>query len=122
MDKITQSLILLTYKGKILLMHKQESANDEVNHPWGFISAVINKEESFESAFSRQVQKEAGIKIDNIECISKYCYSAKLTDEHVNTIERSENQRLDFFGLNELKKLMVSSSTQDFLLKHATSI
>lgn len=121
-NEVFPSLILLTYKGKVLLMQKQDSANDKEQHPWCFISVVKNKEESFESAISRQVQKETGIKIDNIECVSENSYSAKLTDENVNKIERAENQQLDFFGPNELSKLLLSSATREFVFKHGSII
>ncbi len=115
-------LILLTYKGKALLMHKQDSVIDEEDHPWCFISGLKEKEESFEDAMSRRVEKEMGIKIEKVESISKFCYHARLTDYNVNNIKRSENQLLDFFSLKELEKLFLSSHTQSFILKHGALI
>jgi len=43
MDGMSPGLILLTYKGKVLLMHKQNSVIDEEKHPWSFISGVNDK-------------------------------------------------------------------------------
>ncbi len=120
--KISLSLILLTYKGKALLMHKQNSVIDEEKHPWCFIGGIKEERESFENAMYKQVQKEMGIKIENIEFVSKSCYHARLTDDNVNNIKRDEWQSLDFFTLNELKKLFLSSKTAQFISKHGTLI
>ena len=117
-DKISPSLILLTYKGKVLLMHKTNSPSDKEKHPWCFIGAVKEKKESFEIAMSRRVEKEMGIKIEKVEFVSESCYHARLTDDNVNKIERAENQLLNFFTLKESKKLFLSRSTQQFISKH----
>jgi len=122
MDPISPSLILLTYKGKVLLMHKQKSVIDEEKHPWSFISGVKDKNESFEKTMIRRVHKEMGIRIDNIEFVSKFCYHARLTDYNVNNIKRSENQLLDFFSLKEAKKLFLSSETAKFIVNHASLV
>lgn len=120
--KNSQGLILLTYKGKVLLMHKRNGPRDEEKHPWCFIGGVREKTESFERSLARRVEKEAGIKIDNVEFVSESCYRARLTDNNVNKIERAENQLLDFFSLKELRKLFLSEPTQQFISKHATLI
>lgn len=114
-DKNPLSLILLTYKGKILLMHKTNGPRDEENHPWSFIGEACEKRESFENALVRRVEKEAGIKIENVEFVSESCYHARLTDENVNNIQRAENQLLDFFSLEELDKLFLSKPTRQLI-------
>lgn len=121
-DKKSSSLILLTYKGKVLLMHKRNGPHDEENHPWCFIGGAREKKESFENVLIRKVEKEMGIKIENVEFVSEFCYHARLTDDNVNKIERAENQLLDFFSLKELKNLSLSEQTQQFISKHATLI
>src|ERR1035437_8975645 len=120
MDGIYPGLILLTYKGKVLLMHKQDSVIDEEKHPWSFISGIKDKSESFEKTLARRVHKEMGIKIENVEFVSEYYYHAKLTDDNVNHIRRSENQLLDFFSLKEVKKLFLSNETAKFIFNHAS--
>jgi NADH pyrophosphatase NudC (nudix superfamily) len=122
MDGIYPGLILLTYKGKVLLMHKQDSVIDEEKHPWSFISGIKDKSESFEKTLARRVHKEMGIKIENVEFVSEYYYHAKLTDDNVNHIRRSENQLLDFFSLKEVKKLFLSNETAKFIFNHASLI
>lgn len=119
---VSPGLILLTYKGKMLLMHKQKSVIDQENHPWSFIGGIREDEESFEHAMSRKVEKEMGIKIENVEYISELCYHARLTDDNVNHIERSENQLLDFFTLKEVKELFLSSETAKFILEHSSLV
>lgn len=121
-DKILPSLILLTYKGKALLMNKKNSAVDEEKHPWSFIGGVREKNESFEKALARRVEKEAGIKIDNIEHLSEFCYRATLTDDNVNKMKRAENQLLDFFNPAEVKKLLLSRTSEALFQKHSALI
>lgn len=122
MDNTTSGLILLTYKGKVLLMHKQKNVLDEEKHPWGLISCIKESNQSFEEVLTKRVQKEMGIKIENIECVSEFYYHAKLTDDNVNQIIRSEHQLLDFFTLKEIDKLFLSSQTAKFILSHATLV
>ncbi len=122
MDGISSGLILLTYKGKVLLMHKKNSVIDEENHPWCFIGADREAKESFEHAMTRRVEKEMGIKIENIEFVSESCYHARLTDDNVNKIQRAENQLLDFFTVKEVRKLFLSSATARFISNHSQLI
>jgi isopentenyldiphosphate isomerase len=103
-------------------MHKQKSVIDEENHPWCLIGGIREKQESFEKALSRRVQKEAGIKIEKVEFVSEFCYHAELTDDNVNKIQRKEHQLLDFFAPREISKLFLSSSTQQFIAKHGSLI
>jgi ADP-ribose pyrophosphatase YjhB (NUDIX family) len=121
-DMNSSGLILLTYKGKVLLMHKEKSVIDEEKHPWCLIGGIKGKKESFEQALSRRVQNETGIKITNIEYVSEFCYHAGLTDDNVNQIQRKEHQLLDFFTPRELSKLFLANSTQVFLTKHSDLI
>lgn len=121
-DKNPRSLILLTYKGKVLLMHKRNGPRDDENHPWTFIDGARKERESVENALTRRVEKEAGIKIENVEFVSESCYHARLTDDNVNKMERAENQLLNFFSLKELRRLFLSEPTRQFISKHGTLI
>ncbi|MEK7559643.1 MAG: NUDIX domain-containing protein [Patescibacteria group bacterium] len=120
--KISRSLILLTYKGKALLMNKSNNSIDKEKHPWCFIGGVKGETESFESAMKRRVEIEAGIEIKDVELVSESCYHARLTDDDVNRIKREENQLLDFFTLKDLKKLFLSNTTAQFVSKHSELI
>ena len=121
-DKISTFLILLTYKGKALLMYKTDSANDSEQHEWCFIGGEKAEDESFEEAMSRRVIMEANIKIEDVEYLSKSCYHARLTDDNVNNIKRDERQLLDFFTLREVQKLHLSQATKLFIEKHGSLI
>ncbi len=121
-DKISPASILLTYKGKALLMYKKSSPMDEEKHAWCFIGGIKENRESFENAMARKVEKETGIKIEKVEFVSESCYHARLTDDNVNKIERAEGQLLDFFTLKELGKLFLSSTTAQFISKHGALI
>lgn len=120
--KMLQSLILLTYKGKVLLMRKTNGPMDQEKHPWCLINGIKEKKESFENAMAKRVEKETGIKIEKVEFISESCYHARLTDDNVNKIERTENQLLDFFNIKELKKLFLSNATAQFISKHSSLV
>lgn len=121
-DKIYTSLILLTYKGKALLMSRTNSAIDPEEHGWSLIGGVKKDDESFEEAMSRRVEKETSIRIETIEFLSKYCYLARLTDDNVNNIKRDERQLLDFFSPRDLQKLNLLESTKLFMIKYGSLI
>ena len=95
---------------------------DEEKHAWCFIGGIKENRESFENAMARKVEKETGIKIEKVEFVSESCYHARLTDDNVNKIKRAEGQLLDFFTLKELRKLFLSSTTAQFILKHGALI
>lgn len=101
-------------------MYKSSSPIDERKLPWCFIGAVKEQKESFENTMVRKVEKEMGIKIEKVEFVSKCCYHARLTDDNVNKIKRAEGQLLDFFTLKELKKLLLSNTTAEFVSKHSS--
>lgn len=126
LNNIDASLILLTYKGKVLLMHRNVLPNILQINDWSFIGGAKEKNKSFEETISRDVERETSIKLEKVELLSepvnddnrKHFYYAKLTDKNVNDIKRSEGQTLDFFNLRELDRLNLSASTKLFVVKH----
>lgn len=121
MDK-TFGLILLTYKGKALLMYKKSSPIDEIKNAWSFIAAIKNTKEPLVNTLIKVVEKEMGIKIDNVETITDTFYHARLSDDNVNQIKRDEDQLLDFFTPKDLEKLSLSQSTSQFISKYGSLI
>ena len=113
--KNNPELILLTYKGKALLMYQYENSIDEENHEWTFVNAVKKNNESTKNALSRSIMNETGIKIDKIEYLGKNYYHARLTDNEVNNIKRDELQLLNFFTLSEVQELRLHPSTRNFV-------
>lgn len=125
-NKVDISLILLTYKGKVLLMHRNAQPNPLKISDWCFIGGVKEKHKSLEETIFTDVERETSIKLKEVELLSnlfsndekQYYYHAKLTDENVNDIKRGEGQALDFFTLRELDRLNLSASTKLFVVKH----
>lgn len=121
-----QSIILLTYKGKVLLMHKDFILAALGEDPWHFIFGVKEKSESSEETIQREVEKETGIQLNTIEFLScldhndekKYFYHTHLTDDNVNNIVRQEGKILGFFSPKELDALSLSHVTKLLLAKH----
>lgn len=118
------SLIVLTYKGKILLMHRDQSPL--IQNPWSFIEAAKEETKSFEETILKKVEKETSIKLSRAELLSsevyenrqKCFYKASLTDHDVNHIMRDEGQTLSFFTFNELENLTLTESAKFFMQKH----
>ncbi len=120
MSKINASSILLTYKGKILLMHRDDSPI--VQTAWCLIEEEKENTTSFEEAIITKVEEETGIKLIAVklltsstsEDIKKYFYHAELTDNDVNNIKRDDGQTLEFFTLPEIEKLSLTISSKAF--------
>lgn len=117
-------LVLLTYKGKILLTRRDSSPI--VQSPWCFIEGKKEKNKSIEETISTRVEKETSLKLASFEFLSssmhensrKFFYYAGLTDTDVNNIQRDEDQTLHFFTLPEVEKLTLTSSTRMFIASH----
>lgn len=126
------SLILLTYKGKILLTLFE---NDPLilnspylikQHKWRFIGGENEEAESCIDSIINRVRRVAGIRLSQIDIVStdlsgsqkRYLYHARLSDEQVNNIERGEGHLLQFFSLKELETLPLSDATKLFVSKH----
>lgn len=115
-------LILLTYKNKVLLMYKQKGVLDQEKHAWGLISVIGNQNLPLEQTLISRVKEEMGIKVENVERITENYYHARLTDENVNNIQRSEHQLLDFFTLKETEKLFLSDETSKYIYAYSQLI
>lgn len=108
-----QSIILLTYKGKVLLEHRDHVLETLKQNPWHFIVGQKEKNESSEETVYREVEKETSIQLKSIEFLGslvhqskrKYFYHTHLTDENVNNISCQQGKILGFFSLEELEKL-----------------
>lgn len=117
-------LILLTYKGKILLLQRENIINTENTHAWHFIKKERANDASAETTIIQEVRNETQVLLDNVTLISKiiygntiqYLFHSQLSDKNVNNIKRGEGRLLQFFGLNELNKLQIQPSTKMFFL------
>jgi len=120
--KVNESLILLTYKEKILLMIRNYVFNSGAQKIWCMIGGEKGNNESFEKTIARRIKEEMNIEINDIKFLlttpsenkNTYFYHGKLTDNNVNFIERAEGQELQFFDLEELNKIQLTSSANLF--------
>lgn len=125
--KIDSSIILLTYKGKVLLTMMRDNKQAFLKQgTWSFIGSLKEGNESLEESILREVKGETHITLFGVEFLSSvlyedrtnYLYHAALTDDNVNNIERDEGRSLDFFSVQELEKLPLTTSTRLFLDKY----
>ncbi len=124
--KFNESLVLLTYKEKILLMIRNYVFNSGVQKIWRMIGGEKGSGESFEKAITRCIKKEMNIEIKDVKLLfvspsedkNTYFFHGKLTDNNVNLIERSDGQELQFFDLKELGKLQLAQSTDSFFTQN----
>lgn len=128
--KLNESLILLTYKEKILLMIRNYVINSGLHKTWRMIGGEKENNESFEKTIIRKIKEEMNIKISDVKLLlvassdnkNTYFYHGKLTDNNVNLIERAEGQELQFFDLKELDKLQLTASTNLFFTQNKNTI
>jgi ADP-ribose pyrophosphatase YjhB (NUDIX family) len=126
LQKLNESLVLLTYKEKILLSIKNYAFNSGVQRIWSLIGGEKKNDESMEKIISRKIKEEMKIEIDDIKFLlvnssenkDTYFYHGKLTDNNVNLIERSDGQELQFFNLKELSKIQLASSAHVFFTQN----
>ncbi|OGH24945.1 MAG: hypothetical protein A3B47_02475 [Candidatus Levybacteria bacterium RIFCSPLOWO2_01_FULL_39_24] len=124
--KLNESLILLTYKEKILLMIRNYVFNSGLQKTWCMIGGEKGSNESCEKTIARCIKEDMNIKINDVKLLliapsdnkNTYFYHGKLTDNNVNLIERAEGQELQFFDLKELNKLQLATSTDLFFTQN----
>ena|GEM_PF-1355716 len=123
-------LILLTYKGKVLLLQQENMSPAPNRNLWHFIKKIKAQDTSPEKTIIQEVEKETQITLDAVTLLSSaihedilhYAFHAKLTDTHVNNLSRAEGQLLQFFELKEVNKLQLQPSTQLFFLQNRDRI
>jgi hypothetical protein len=110
--------VILTYKGKVLLVGADMiNLNKLNNNIWRFICGEKTGRESFDQAICRLIKYATRLDVKNIQRLkthsednSKPLYHLELTDKEVNSIERREGQKLEFYSLNELRKLSLTDA------------
>ena len=130
LHKSSESLILLTYKEKILLMIRNYVFNSGLKKIWCMIGGKKENNESFEKTIVRKIKEEMNIEVSDVKFLlispsydkDIHFYHGKLTDSNVNRIERAAGQELQFFDLKELDKLQLASSANLFFTRHRGQI
>ncbi len=52
----------------------------------------------------------------------RHFYHGELTDNDVNSMERRQGQRLEFYALRELGKLALTETTEGFLTEYRAAV
>jgi len=128
--KSGESLILLTYKEKILLMIRNYVFNSGLKKIWCMIGGKKENNESFEKTIVRKIKEEMNIEVSDVKFLlvslsndkDIHFYHGKLTDNNVNRIERAEGQELQFFNLKELDRLQLVASANLFFTRHRSAV
>lgn len=129
-NKSNESLILLTYKEKILLMIRNYVFNSGLKKIWCMIGGKKENNESYEKTIVRKIKEEMNIEVCNVKLLlvsplhdkNIHFYHGKLTDNNVNRIERAEGQELQFFNLKELDKLQLAASANLFFTQNRDTV
>jgi hypothetical protein len=124
--KSNESLILLTYKEKILLMIKNYVFNSGLEKTWCMIGGEKGAHESFEKTINRKIKEDMNIEVSDVKFLldspsdnkNIHFYHGKLTDKNVNFMQRAEGQELQFFDLKELNKLNLTTSADLFFTRN----
>ena len=127
MRKLKGSSGLLIFKGKLLLLLRDNNPNIFSPNCWHLIGGLSDKNEEPQRTFIREVKEETNIDTDIKKCnflsivkielreksyFDKYLYHYELTSEEVKQIKLGkEGQKLKFFGLKELEKISLSKVT-----------
>lgn len=125
-QKFSESLVLLTYKEKILLMIRNHVFNSGMKKIWNMIGGEKASNESPEKTITRCIKEEMKIEISEVKFLlvtpsdnkNTHFYHGKLTDNNVNLIQRAEGQELQFFDLKELNKIQLTASADLFFTEN----
>lgn len=120
-----QSVVLIIYKGKILLSSADSPFEDSV---WSFIGEKSKKTSSQMDGVLKAVKNITKLNSLTISRVSlsntenDYVFYTKLSDKNVNSIERQDGQRLEFYRLEEIEKLSLSALTGSIVSTFKTEI
>lgn len=125
---IDSCLILLTYKGKVLLLQQDDIFKQLQNNTWHLIEKRTTQDQSTQEAITQEVERETHIRLEDVSLLMsmssqnrrEYLFHAQLTDSDVNRIQRAEGRIIQFFTLRELKKLPLEASANYFLTEDKT--
>ena len=111
----------VTYKGKYLLMLRDDFPHIKNPNTWSILGGITEEEETPEESLIRELKEEGNIDVVNYQLLFNYP-----TGETIFHIELNENQfkqlklggegqDLKFFTFKQLLKLSLSSTVKDYL-------
>ena len=121
--------VLLSYKRKILLLSPDIDPTGIQQHLWCLIGGEDSDPGKYEEVIYRKVKYATKLDLKNLKLLrssshkkNKHFYHTELTDNEVNSIERREGQRLEFFTLPELSKLSLTKSTEGYINEYRNAV
>jgi 8-oxo-dGTP diphosphatase len=122
---------IITYKGKVLLVLRDNKPEIKFPNYWGMIGGRIEPGETPEQALIREIKEEINVDVTNPTYIAPYSldpqnqseiFHITLDDNQMHSIKLGdEGQELRFFSLDELETLCVTPDVT-FFLKNFTQI
>lgn len=129
MKKSTSSFVI--YQEKLLLLLRDNNPAIENPNTWQTIGGFVEAEETFEAAIRREIQEETNLTPAHVEYLGKRAgvnhelalYVVHLTDQEVSALELgNEGQALQFFSVDELETLTLSSTLLLYLCSYQSQI
>ncbi len=123
MKPVTSIAAILTYKNKLLLTCSDIEPRNVKNYPWAFVHGQATSRQKPQEVVSQIIHFATGLTVnpglihtdtDENNNQSLYFHS-KLSDHHVNMLERLSGNRIEFFTLHEIKSLELTPQTQYFM-------
>lgn len=119
------NLVVISYKNKILLSCADSLIEENI---WGLIGVGSTASKSSVKNAIKSVKKMtnleslSAVKVSLSDKEDEFIYHIKLDDNNVNSMTRNEGRRLEFYNLNELEKLNLTSNTQILLSNYKSKI
>jgi 8-oxo-dGTP diphosphatase len=129
MKKTTSSFVI--YQEKLLLLLRDNNPAIENPNTWQTIGGFVEAEETFEAAIRREIQEETNLTPAHVEYLGKRAgvnhelaiYVVRLTEQEVKALQLgNEGQALQFFAVDELETLNLSSHLLRYLRSYQSQI
>jgi len=121
---------LVVYKGKILLIRRDNKPTIPNPNMWSIPGGQVEKGESFDEALVREIKEEIGITPKNYQLLGFFetekqnaIYLLELTNEEIQEIKLGdEGQELKWFKPQEIADIDAVPIVKDFFQKNAKEI
>ena len=121
---------LVVYKGKILLIRRDNKPTIPNPNMWSIPGGQVEKGESFDEALVREIKEEIGITPKNYQLLGFFetekqnaIYLLELTNEEIQEIKLGdEGQELKWFKPQEIADIDAVPTVKDFFQKNAKKI
>ncbi len=126
------SVVILKRENKILLHLRDNKPGIAYPNHWSLIGGNVESYETPLEAMKREIKEELGININNLKYFGKiklpidefsgrkclvFFYKTN-TPIEIKEINLTEGQRIEYFKIDELRKIKMSKNLKDFLTKN----